>query len=101
MKFYYQSELDNLDNETIKAVEAYTEIFFADWFLYKRAEEFESLTDDTLKVYFLEELADQLDLAEFKLTDIQEIIIAYMFVNDLFSKAYTDGVMELLDKVLV
>ena len=101
MQFYYQSELDNLDNETIKAVEAYTEIFFADWFLYKRAEEFESLTDDTLKVYFLEELADQLDLAEFKLTDIQEIIIAYMFVNDLFSKAYTDEVMELLDKVLV
>ena len=101
MKFYYQSELDNLDNETIKAVEAYTEIFFADWFLYKRAEEFESLTDDTLKVYFLEELADQLDLAEFKLTDIQEIIIAYMFVNDLFSKAYTDEVMKLLDKVLV
>ena len=101
MKFYYQSELDNLDNETIKAVEAYTEIFFADWFLYKRAEEFESLTDDTLKVYFLEELADQLDLAEFNLTDIQEIIIAYMFVNDLFSKEYTDGVMELLEEVLV
>ena len=101
MKFYYQSELDNLDNETIKAVEAYTEIFFADWFLYKRAEEFESLTDDTLKVYFLEELADQLDLVDFNLTDIQEIILAYMFVNDLFSKEYTDGVMELLDKVLV
>ena len=101
MKFYYQSELDNLDNKTIKAVEEYTEKYFADWFLYKRAEEFESLTDDTLKVNFLEELADQLDLAEFKLTDIQEIIIAYMFVNDLFSKEYTDGVMELLDKVLV
>ena len=102
MKFYYQSELDNLDNETIKAVEKYTEIAFADWFLYKRAEEFESLTDDTLKVYFLEELADQLDLMdEFDLTDIQEIILAYMFVNDLFSKAYTDEVMELLDKVLV
>ena len=101
MKFYYQSELDNLDNETIKAVEAYTEIFFADWFLYKRAEEFESLTDDTLKVYFLEELTDQLDLEEFDLTDIQEIILAYMFVNDLFSKEYTDGVMELLDKVLL
>ena len=101
MKFYYQSELDNLDNKTIKAVEEYTEKYFADWFLYKRAEEFESLTDDTLKVNFLEELADQLDLAEFKLTDIQEIIIAYMFVNDLFSKAYTDGVMELLEEVLV
>ena len=101
MKFYYQSELDNLDNKTIKALEEYTEKYFADWFLYKRAEEFESLTDDTLKVNFLEELADQLDLAEFKLTDIQEIIIAYMFVNDLFSKEYTDGVMELLDKVLV
>ena len=100
MKFYYQSELDNLDNKTIKAVEEYTEKYFADWFLYKRAEEFESLTDDTLKVNFLEELADQLDLAEFKLTDIQEIIIAYMFVNDLFSKAYTDEVMELLDIVL-
>ena len=101
MKFYYQSELDNLDNKTIKAVEEYTEKYFADWFLYKRAEEFESLTDDTLKVNFLEELADQLDLAEFKLTDIQEIIIAYMFVNDLFSKEYTDGVMELLEEVLV
>ena len=101
MKFYYQSELDNLDNKTIKALEEYTEKYFADWFLYKRAEEFESLTDDTLKVNFLEELADQLDLAEFKLTDIQEIIIAYMFVNDLFSKEYTDEVMELLDKVLV
>ena len=101
MKFYYQSELDNLDNKKIKAVEEHTEKYFADWFLYKRAEEFESLTDDTLKVNFLEELADQLDLAEFKLTDIQEIIIAYMFVNDLFSKAYTDEVMELLDEVLV
>ena len=102
MKFYYQSELDNLDNETIKELEAYTEIFFGDWFLYKRAEEFESLTDDTLKVYFLEELADQLDLMDdFTLTDIQSIIVAYMFVNDLFSKEYTDGVMELLDKVLV
>ena len=100
MKFYYQSELDNLDNKTIKALEEYTEKYFADWFLYKRAEEFESLTDDTLKVNFLEELADQLDLAEFKLTDIQEIIIAYMFVNDLFSKAYTDEVMRLLDIVL-
>ena len=100
MKFYYQSELGNLDNETIKAVEEYTEKYFADWFLYKRAEEFESLTDDTLKVNFLEELADQLDLVDFNLTDIQEIIIAYMFVNDLFSKEYTDGVMELLDIVL-
>ena len=100
-KYHFQSELDNLDNETIKAVEAYTEIFFADWFLYKRAEEFESLTDDTLKVYFLEELTDQLDLEEFDLTDIQEIILAYMFVNDLFSKEYTDGVMQLLDKVLL
>lgn len=101
MKFYYQSELDNLDNETIKAVEAYTGVFFADWFLYKRAEEFESLTDDTLKVNFLEELADQLDLVDFNLTDIQEIILAYMFVNDLFSKEYADGVMELLEEVLV
>lgn len=101
MKFYYQSELDNLDNETIKAVEAYTEIFFADWFLYKRAEEFEGLTDDTLKVYFLEELADQLDLEGFNLTDNQEIILAYMFVNDLFSKEYADGVMQLLEKVLL
>ena len=101
MKFYYQSELDNLDNETIKELEAYTEIFFGDWFLYKRAEEFESLTDDTLKVYFLEELADQLDLEGFNLTDNQEIILAYMFVNDLFSKEYADGVMQLLEKVLL
>ena len=100
-KYHFQSELDNLDNETIKAVEAYTEIFFADWFLYKRAEEFEGLTDDTLKVYFLEELADQLDLEGFNLTDNQEIIIAYMFVNDLFSKEYADGVMQLLEKVLL
>lgn len=101
MAYYYQSELDNLDNNTIKAVEEYTGENEADWFLYEKAEEFESITDDTLKVNFLEELADDLDLMEFDLTDIQDIIIAYMFVNDLFSKEYTDGIMELLDKVLL
>lgn len=101
MKFYYQSELDNLDNETIRAVEDYTEESFADDYLYKKDDEFRRLTDDDDKLYFLEDLVIDLNLVEFNLTDIQEIIIAYMFVNDLFSKKYTDGVMELLEKVLL
>lgn len=97
---YYQSDLDYLDNKTIKAIEEYTGETTSDLYFYTKANEFDSLTDNLEKVDFLEQVADQLDLVEFKLTDIQEIIIAYMFVNDLFSKAYTDEVMELLDIVL-
>lgn len=97
---YYQSDLDNLSNNTIKAVEDYTRETVTDDRFYDYIREYEDIRDETLKVDFLEELADDLDLVEFKLTDIQEIIIAYMFVNDLFSKAYTDGIMELLDIVL-
>lgn len=102
MAYYYQSELDNLDNETIKAVEEYTEQIIPNWlFFNKFVEEFESITDKEHKVNYLQETADDLDLVDFNLTDIQEIIIAYMFLNDLFSKEYTDGVMELLDEVLL
>ena len=100
MKYHFQSELDNLDNETIKAIEDYTEKTVAEWLLHRLAREFDDLLDED-KLYFLEELGDDLDLVEFKLTDIQKIIIAYMFVNDLFNKEYTDGVMELLEKVLL
>ena len=101
MAYYYQSELDNLDNETIKAVEDYTEKNFTDDYLYKKDDEYRSLRNDDDKLYCLEDVAIDLDLKEFNLTDIQNIIIAYMFVNDLFSKEYTDGVMELLDNVLL
>lgn len=101
MKFYYQSELDNLGNETIKAIEDYTENTTSDDYLYKKDDEFGRLSDDDDKLYFLEDLVIDLELKKFNLTDIQEIIIAYMFVNDLYSKDYTDGVMELLEKVLL
>ncbi|AXY81117.1 hypothetical protein AVP_01 [Aerococcus phage vB_AviM_AVP] len=97
---YYQSDLDYLDNNTIRAIEEYTGETTSDKYLYEQAEAYESISDNLEKVDFLEELADDLDLVKFKLTDIQEIIIAYMFVNDLFSKAYTDDIMELLDIVL-
>lgn len=96
----YQSELDNLDNNTIKAIEYYTRETVTDDKFYSYLKEYEDIRDETLKIDFLEELADELNLLQFNLTDIQEIIMAYMFVNDLFSKAYTDGIMELLDVVL-
>ncbi len=100
-KYHFQSELDNLDNETIKAIEDYTENTTTDDYLYKKDDEFGRLSDDDDKLYFLEDLGDDLYLVQFNLTDIQEIIIAYMFVNDLFNKEYTDGVMKLLEKVLL
>ncbi len=99
MKFYYQSELDNLDNETIKAVSDYTEQNFTDDYLYQKDDEYRELRNDDDRLCFLEDLAIDLKLKEFNLTDIQEIIIAYMFINDLFSKEYTEGVMELLEEV--
>lgn len=99
MKFYYQSELDNLSNETIKAVSDYTEETTSDDFLYAKDDEFRSLRNVDDKLYFLEDLAIDLKLKQFNLTDIQEFIVAYMFINDLFSKEYTDGVMELLNEL--
>lgn len=99
MKFYYQSELDNLSNETIKAVSDYTEETTSDDFLYAKDDEFRSLRNVYDKLYFLEDLAIDLKLKQFNLTDIQEFIVAYMFINDLFSKEYTDGVMELLNEL--
>lgn len=99
MKFYYQSELDNLSNETIKAVSDYTEETTSDDFLYAKDDEFRSLRNVDDKLYFLEDLAIDLKLKQFKLTDIQEFIVAYMFINDLFSKEYTNGVMELLNEL--
>lgn len=99
MKFYYQSELDNLSNETIKAVSDYTEETTSDDFLYAKDDEFRSLRNVDDKLYFLEDLATDLKLKQFNLTDIQEFIVAYMFINDLFSKEYTDGVMELLNEL--
>ena len=102
MAYYFQSELDNLDNATIKEIEEYTQETVADWYLYNQADWFERLRDEEDKVNFLEELGFDLELINhFNLTDIQAIIVAYMFVNDLFSKEYTDGVMELLDEVLL
>jgi len=100
MAYHFQSELDNLDNETIKAVEEYTEKTVEEWLLHRLAREFENTTD-TEKIDFLEDLVIDLNLKDFNLTDIQEIIIAYMFVNDLYSKEYTDEVMELLDMALL
>lgn len=99
MKFYYQSELDNLSNETIKAVSDYTEETTSDDFLYAKDDEFRSLRNVDDKLYFLEDLAIDLKLKQFNLTDIQEFIVAYMFINDLFSKEYTNGVMELLNEL--
>lgn len=96
----YQSELNNLNEATIKAVEDYTRETVTDDKFYDYVKEYEGIRDETLKVDFLEELADELNLVQFNLTDIQEIIMVYMFVNDLFHKEYTDGVMRLLEIVL-
>ena len=97
MKFYYQSELDNLSNETIKEISDYTEDNFSEKFYYKSSEEFEDLRTDEDKVNYLDQLADDLSLKQFNLTDVQAIIVAYMFVNDLFGRAYVYDVMKMLE----
>lgn len=96
----YQSELNNLDEATIKAVEDYTRETVTDDSFYDYLEEFESLRNDEDVITYLEELADELNLGKFNLTDIQAIIVAYMFINDLFKKEYTDEVTTILENVL-
>ena len=100
MQFYYQSELNNLEDETIKELEDYTEDNFSNKYFYKVLKEFENLRDENEKVFYLENLATDLKLKQFNLTDVQEIIIAYMFVNDLFGRSYVYGLMKMLDSVL-
>ena len=100
MTFYYQSELNNLSDATIKAIEDYTEDNFSNKYFYEVLKEFDDLRDENEKVFYLENLAIDLKLKQFNLTDIQEIIIAYMFVNDLFGRSYVYELMKMLDNVL-
>ena len=100
MKFYYQSELNNLSDATIKEIDYYTDEKFNDKFYYKSSEEFEDLRDENEKVFYLENLAIDLKLKQFNLTDVQEIIVAYMFVNDLFGRSYVYELMKMLDNML-
>ena len=101
MTFYYQEELDNLSDETIGEIETYTEEELPDWFYYKAVDEFQSIDDidgDGERVLFLENLGISMGLDRFNLTDIQSIIVAYMFINDLFGRKYVDEVMEMLEE---
>ena len=100
MKKYYQSELNNLDNVTIEAIEDYTRDNYSDKFFYKVVKEFDDQRDEEDKIFYLENLAIDLNLKKFNLTDIQEIIVAYMFVDDIFSKDYSDEIVEILEQVL-
>ena len=97
MKFYYQSELDNLSNATIKAIEDYTENNFSEKFYYKSLDEYENQRNDEDKIFYLENLAIDLNLKQFNLTVEQEIIVAYMYVSDLFGRAYVYDVMKMLE----
>ena len=97
MKFYYQSELDNLSNATIKEIEDYTENNFSEKFYYKSLDEFENQRNDEDKIFYLENLAIDLNLKQFNLTVEQEIIVAYMYVSDLFGRAYVYDVMKMLE----
>lgn len=100
MQFYYQSELNNMEDVTIKEIEDYTEDNFSNKYFYEVLKEFEDLRDESDKIFYLENLADDLNLKQFNLTDVQEIIIAYMFVNDLFGRSYVYELMKMLDNVL-
>ena len=97
MKFYYQSELDNLSNETIREISDYTQDNFSEKFYYKSSEEFENLRSDYDKICYLEDLAIDLGLKKFNLTVEQSIIVAYMYVNDLYGRAYVYDVMKMLE----
>ena len=99
MKFYYQSELDNLSNETIKEISDYTQDNFNDKFYYKSLDEFEDLRNDYDRLCYLEDLAIDLGLKKFNLTVEQSIIVAYMYVNDLYGRAYVYEVMKMLENV--
>ena len=101
MTFYYQEELDNLSDETIGEIETYIEEELPDWVYYKAVDEFQSIDDidgDGERVLFLENLGIDLGLDKFNLTDIQSIIVAYMFINDLFGRKYVNEVMEMLEE---
>ena len=100
MTFYYQSELNNLEDATIKALEDYTEDNFSNKYFYEVLKEFEDLRDESDKIFYLENLAIDLNLKQFNLTDVQEIIVAYMFVNDLFGRSYVYELMKMLDNML-
>lgn len=97
MKFYYQSELDNLSNETIKEISDYTQDNFNDKFYYKSLDEFEDLRNDDDRLCYLEDLAIDLGLKKFNLTVEQSIIVAYMYVSDLFGRSYVYEVMKMLE----
>ena len=100
MTFHYQKELDNLSDETIKEIDYYTEEKFSDKFYYKSLNEFENLRNDEDRLYYLEDLAIDLNLKQFNLTVEQSIIVAYMFVSDLFGRAYVYDVMKMLENTL-
>ena len=97
---YYQKELNNLSNETIEAIEDYTEDNFSEKFFYKVGREFDDQRDDEDRIFYLENLAIDLKLDSFNLTDVQAIIVAYMYVSDLFGRAYTYEVMKMLENTL-
>ena len=99
MKFYYQSELDNLSNETIREISDYTQDNFSEKFYYKSLDEFEDLRNDYDRLCYLEDLAIDLGLKKFNLTVEQSIIVAYMYVNDLYGRAYVYEVMKMLENV--
>lgn len=100
MQFYYQSELNNMEDVTIKEIEDYTEDNFSNKYFYAVLKEFEDLRTDDDRIFYLENLAIDLNLKQFNLTDVQEIIVAYMFVNDLFGRSYVYEVMKMLENVL-
>ena len=100
MKFYYQEELNNLSDAIIKEIDYYTEEKFNDKFYYKSLDEFENLRNDEDRLYYLEDLAIDLELKQFNLTVEQSIIVAYMFVNDLFGRSYVYDVMKMLENTL-
>ena len=99
MKFYYQSELDNLSNDTIREISDYTQDNFSEKFYYKSSDEFEDLRNDYDRLCYLEDLAIDLGLKKFNLTVEQSIIVAYMYVNDLYGRAYVYEVMKMLENV--
>ena len=96
----YQSELNNLSNATIKAIEDYTENNYSEKFFYKVGREFDDQRDDEDRIFYLENLAIDLELDRFNLTDVQAIIVAYMYVSDMFNRSYVYEVMKMLDNLL-
>ena len=100
MKFHYQEELNNLSDATIKEIEDYTQDNFNDKFYYKSLDEFEDLRNDEDRLFYLENLAIDLKLKQFNLTVDQAIIVAYMYVSDLFGRSYVYDVMMMLENTL-